>query len=344
MKVRIRVRHNIIHLLWTEKNLNGSKIQKEHTLKLKNTVRNKTKALLIARDFEKVMLDKEKEKLKIKQDYGFKTIAESWNDFLRKRTGNSIATIKDYNYFYKNFTRHFEENQSCFSINKETFENWILQIKSLPLSQNTIHLIVKNGKHYLKHLFKNCYIPVFYVDDYIRTPKQQVEIIVFDIEDLKIIIRNLHKKNLNFQLLINMLFFTGLRPSDLLNIREVKGDIMKYYSPKRKKDFIIPIHRDLESAISLLGWEIKYSTVQEIAKAFHKYLNQINLQDKGYSVRTFRKTFSTYMYERGVDELQIDELVNHIQQTVGRRHYILLSETKLREAVNKYFSIAELLN
>jgi integrase len=54
------------------------------------------------------------------------------------------------------------------------------------------------------------------------------------------------KKNDNFCLLVNVLMFTGLRPSDIFNLTVDSVDLekmmLKFYSSKIDKWFIHPIH------------------------------------------------------------------------------------------------------
>ena len=108
--------------------------------------------------------------------------------------------------------------------------------------------------------------------------------------------------NSNFRTLIYVLFYTGLRPSDILTFTKQRVDlenrVINYYSPKRKKYREIAFHEDLLPVIEKRINEIEgddifdYKNVENVARAVNGFMQALELDKKGYTPRTFRKTFT----------------------------------------------------
>ena len=114
-----------------------------------------------------------------------------------------------------------------------------MEIKKLNFAQNTIHGYGKQLTHFLNFLFEYSYTQMFKINREVKTRAEVKEKIIFTEADFSKIMKNLKKKNSNFVTTINLLAYTGLRPSDLMTINaediDLQNRIMKYYSPKTKK-------------------------------------------------------------------------------------------------------------
>ncbi len=145
--------------------------------------------------------------------------------------------------------KHLQKTSSCSVINKISAEEWINKIKALPLSQNTIHGYFKQFNHFLNFLFEYGYVPMFKINRDVKTKPEVKEKIIFRDKDIDTIFSGLEEKNQNFRTAIYLLFYTGLRSSDILTIEakdvDLNNQTINYYSPKRKLYRQIPIHPDL---------------------------------------------------------------------------------------------------
>ena len=275
-----------------------------------------------------------------------KTIAAAFEHFLKNNSDKHPKTIKDYHRFYKFFKTYFDENEVCTVITKLEMESWIIEIKKLPMQKNSIFDIFKQANHFLNFLFEYSYIPMFKINRDVKPKREIKEKIVLSDEDVIKIFENLQSKNNNFRTLIDLAFYTGLRSSDLLTIEvkdiDLKNRELKYYSPKRKKFRQVSFHEELLPVFSKRIEEVKsgkllaYKNIENLGRAVTRYFNDISISGKGYSARTFRKTFITIARRHGMDASIVAELVGHELDSTADRFYNRISLEQMKEELRKF--------
>lgn len=336
-------KNGILYVSWWDWNQNKTR---NRSLKLRATVVNRRTANDFAKKLQKE-LDKQKDENGNSSLTRGSTLREAFDHFKRNNASKHPKTIKDYDRFFDKFTETFTETSGCSVINKISAEEWINKIKALTLSQNTIHGYFKQFNHFLNFLFEYGYVPMFKINRDVKTKAEVKEKIVFRDEDIKIIFDNLATKNDNFRLTVYLLFYTGLRSSDILNIERGKVDLknrsLSYYSPKRKKFREVAFHADLLPVLTVAlngkatGKLINYNCVENINKAFNRYLDKIKLLGRDYSARTFRKTFITLCRTRyNMDASVVKELVGHEHTNTADRYYNNISLERMKEELNKF--------
>lgn len=340
----VKPRGRILHLQWYD---SLAKKIKTKSTGLPYSIANFKKAKIFANKLQAELTAKTK-KLK---EIGVPniTIGEAFEHFLRNNQDKHEKTKDEYFRFYNYFTEDekFEGQQPCSVITKSAFEDWLNDIKKLPLSKNSIHCIGKQANHFLNHCFEYNYIPVFKVNREVKTKPEIKEKIVFTDEDITKIFSNLKIKNSNFRMLIFLLFYTGLRSSDILTITvdriNLKERIVKYYSPKKKNHREIPFHKDLVKVIRQRIKEIKegplinYAKTEAIGHEIRKYFDKLELSNKSCSARTFRKTFITHCRSRYyIDNSIVKELVGHAPGNTTDKYYNEISIKTMREALDKF--------
>jgi hypothetical protein len=96
---------------------------------------------------------------------------------------------------------------------------------------------------------------------------------------------------------------------------DLENRVMSYYSPKRKVYRRIAFHSELLPILRTRIKEVKtgpvldYKNIENMGRAFYRYMKDLNLRNKGYTLRTFRKTFQTLASAYGMDPAVTDELV-----------------------------------
>lgn len=273
------------------------------------------------------------------------TIDTAFQHFKNINADKNLKTIKEYDWFYKRFTEKFSIESSCTIITKLSTESWLADIRKLSYQKNTLYSYCKVLKKFLGFLFEYNYTPVFKINKDMLIKPEVKQIITFSNEDMKKYFNNMQNKNPNFQTTMYLLFYTGLRPSDIYNLKvediNLENNTFQYYSEKSKEYFSVPIHKDLipilKTRISQveMGNLINYETINNIGKAFRRYLSQIKLKGKGYNLRTFRKTFITLAHSNGMDLATVSKLVGHKQITTTAKFYNKLSITKQSNELNK---------
>jgi integrase len=335
-------RNNVIYMSWWDWSENKTK---NRSLKMADTVKNRRIADDFAKKFQKE-LDRKKDAALITGLVQGATISEAFNHFKRNNAHKNEKTIDDYNRFYKKFSVTFTDDSSCASITKIKVEDWLNQIKTLKFSQNTIHGYYKQLNHFLNFLFEYNYTPMFRINKDVKPRPEIKEKIIFSDEHLSQILKNLAGKNDNFTLTAYLLFYTGLRSSDILTIEAEKVDLINrqisYYSPKRKKFREIAFHKKLVPILKKAiknkpsGRLLDYKNVENLNRAITRYFDVLKIRNK-YTARTFRKTFITLCRTRyNMDATVVKELVGHEHTNTTDRYYNQVTMEKMKEELEKF--------
>lgn len=338
----VRKRGETLHIQWYDP------VEKKTPSMTTGLVANETN-LKKAEHYAKQLQNKLTHDHKKQKEIGIKrvTIKEAFDHFKKINQNKNPKTIGDYDRFYKKFTQTFDQDLSATSINKLNVENWLMEIKKIKLAQNTIHGYGKQLNHFLNFLFEYNYTQMFKINREVKTRAEVKEKIIFSDEDLTTIMKNLKIKNVNFQTSINLLAYTGLRPSDLMSIEvkgvDIKNRIFKYYSPKRKIFREIAFHEKLVPVFKRRMKEVKeglllnYIRTENFGRAIKRYLEVLKLDDKKYSARTFRKTFISLCRSRySMDASVVMELVGHEHRSTTDRYYNQIGFDAMKLELKKY--------
>lgn len=336
-------RREILYLTWWD---NFEKTHKSRTFGLNDTTENRQLAKQFAQKFQSE-LDKKKQLLKQGLLIVEPTLEEAFQHFKKNNANKNVKTILDYDRFYKKFLEFFPCNTFCSEITKLKVEEWLTEVNQFNLSQNSKYGYYKQLHHFLNFLFEYNYTKSFIINKDIKPRPEIKEKIVFRDEDIKIIFKNLDTKNDNFILTVYLMYYTGLRSSDLLTIEGEKIDlgnrILRYYSPKRKTYREIPFHSNLlhllERTIAGIpsGKIINYKNVENMNRAITRYFSTIGIHNKKYSARTFRKTFITLCRTKyDMDSTVVKELVGHEHRSTTDRYYNYISFEKMKKELEKF--------
>lgn len=338
----IRERGGIWHIQWYDP------FDKKVTSKstgLAATDSNYKKAQRYAKQFQ----EKLSQKYRKQKELGLEraSLGEAFDHFKRNNQGKNPKTLEDYDRFYKRFTETFDNKLPCTSINKLNVESWLNELKKLSYAQNTIHGFGKQLNHFLNFLFEYNYTPMFKINREVKTRPEVKEKIIFTDEDFDKVMKELKNKNSNFQSAIFLLAYTGLRPSDLLSITDesidLRNRVLRYYSPKRKKYREVAFHKKLvpiiRSRIKEVGSGklLNYLDVDNLARAIKRYFQDIKIDGKHYTARTFRKTFISLCRSRyDIDASVVMELVGHEHRNTTDRFYNQISTSKMKVELEKF--------
>ena len=198
---------------------------------------------------------------------------------------------------------------------------------------------------------------MFKINKDVKTRPEIKEKIVFSDEDIIKIFDTLNSKNDNLQITVYLLFYTGLRSSDILTIKTEKVDLehreLSYYSPKRKKYRGIAFHKDLIPVLKKIinneklmnktnGRLLNFTGVESLNRALTRYFIELKIRDKGYTARTFRKTFITLARSRySMDATIVKELVGHEHTNTTDRYYNSVTMDAMKSELAKFKRPAE---
>lgn len=334
-------KRNRIFISWYDSHL-GKNVNKSTGLEFNRTNLKKAKEMAAAIE------EKLQEERNHYKRFGIKklTIEKAKEHFLDNNADKHKNTIKGYELFFERFSKSFPLDLSCSTINKISIESWINKIKKLKLQRNTIYGIVKNLKKFLNFMFEYNYIPHFIINKDVLVRPEVKEIITFTNNDLRKLIDNLESKNENFVTMIYLLLYTGLRPTDIIDIRvediDFENSLLRYYSQKTKNYFVVPIHPELIPTLKSRCDQIKdgrllnYCGAKEMGKALRRYLEKIDLDGKSYNLRTFRKTFISLAYDSDIDLAIVSKLVGHSNISTTAKFYNKIMISRQSEQLNKF--------
>ena len=158
------------------------------------------------------------------------------------------------------------------------------------------------------------------------------------------------KNQIRDQLIISMLYYTGIRKSELLALNwndvDLAKSVLTIRSGKGRKYRQIPLHPKLQKLLDLyieqrlplenyalfIGEQGKRLSRNSFANILTMYLKLSGLDLKGFSAHSFRHSFATHLVESGVDIFTVQELLGHASLD-STKIYISFSHQKMISAV-----------
>lgn len=255
--------------------------------------------------------------------------------------GYSINTIKTYNFYLKKFLKFCHKEPRKFT--KKDIKDYLDKLIKKGRSGNTINVNLQALKFLMENILnKRKY---FYNIRYSKTPKRLP--IVLTKQEVIDLINSI--KNNKHKLMIKLMYSSGLRVSELVNlkvsdlnlinnfgyIRKGKGakDRLFIIANSLKKelfDYILNNKIDLDSYlfISYMG-RMSPRTVQEILKKASKKLKL----NKKVHPHTLRHSFSTHLIENGYNISDVQSLLGH-KSLETTMIYVHLASPKMLSVVS----------
>ncbi len=152
------------------------------------------------------------------------------------------------------------------------------------------------------------------------------------------------------KLIISMLYFTGIRRGELLNLNWDDLNLSKstiiIRSGKGRNDRIMPLHPKLIALIDeylalrlplnnnamFIGEMGRRLSKHSFAYLLKIYLNISCLSNKNYTAHSFRHSFATHLIEKGVDIFKVQTLLGH-SSLDSTRIYINFNSSQIAKAV-----------
>ncbi len=265
--------------------------------------------------------------------------ADDFISYLKFEKRYSINTVMAYQ---KDLDQFFLYLQSVYggidlsSISHYMIRSWIVELMEQGVKSVSIQRKISTLKSYYKYLLKNSIVKYNPLNKVI-SPKADKKLPVF-VEEEKIndLLENI-KFGDNFQdrrnqLIIELFYVTGIRLSELINIKEDDfdlGNLTLKVLGKRNKERIIPINSSLKKMINeykvikkdcFINFEIdNFFFLKENGEKMHSkfvydivfyYLSSVTTINKK-SPHILRHTFATHMLNNGADINSIKELLGH---------------------------------
>ena len=263
---------------------------------------------------------------------------QSFLDYLKYEKRYSVHTLISYQIDIKDFFAFLTDKFGKLSLNQidhNVIRSWLADLKNNGLTAKSINRKISSLKSFFKYHLRTGAIdntPMMKV----ISPKTGKRLPVFvKEEDTQQMIKALNSttedwKTLNAKMLIEILYTTGLRLSELINLKDKQVDFARAQIKvlgKGNKERIIPINQTILDMIGnyqqLRKREFEKAdnvllVTEKGKKLYPKYayliVNQVlggagNLDKK--SPHVLRHTFATHLMNNGADLNAVKELLGH---------------------------------
>ena len=136
--------------------------------------------------------------------------------------GFSTRTVASYLYYNKELIRF--ANKSPRDINTDDIKEYLLSLKKRKLSNSTLNSAINAIKFYYTQILRRKF---FVNKEIFRTKKAQKLPEVFTQEEVKKILASI--KNVKHKLLLGLMYSSGLRVSEVVNVKIQDFDFYVYY-------------------------------------------------------------------------------------------------------------------
>jgi len=270
--------------------------------------------------------------------YGYKKEVKKFIDYIINYTDIldinliSTSTVRQYFYFAK------ENRGLCQS----SLSKIISTIKSFFNYLEEEEIIIKNPTRKIRVPKKIYRIPSV-------ISKYEVDLIIRSVNFAPLRCR---KNNVRDKLILSLLYYTGIRKSELLNLNWTDINLSKntliVRNGKGGKDRLIPLHKKVTELLDrylderlplktdalIIGEQGRRLCSKSFVYLLKIYLGLSGLKKKGYSAHTFRHSFATHLIEAGVDIFKVQKLLGH-ESLDTTKIYINFNSSQMAKAVDR---------
>lgn len=246
-------------------------------------------------------------------------------------THTVTAYSTDLRQFEKYIKAYFDKDEAK-DVNSDMIRDWIMQLSDNKLSNRSINRKIVSLRAYFHYLIKNQELEKNPLLKILPVKSSKRNPIFIMEEDMDTIINNLEYENNFFgtrdKLIIYLLYATGIRKAELLNLEESDFYLSKKeirIFGKRRKERIIPIGNQIIDLVKeytkqkkelavvekklFINEDYSNLSITQLDKIVKKYLSVTNIERK--SPHILRHTFATHLMNEGADIMNVKELLGH---------------------------------
>lgn len=267
--------------------------------------------------------------------------------FLEDNLCYSQNTINTYRFRIQNFFQFCDSE--LLNISRHDITGYLNQLQSQGKSPRTIRLTAAALKSFFSYCIEENIITV--------NPVQQIELPKIRRSLKKQIspsslfnLREATKNNPKYRAIIEMLYTSGIRVSELINIKVEninweRNAVLIEYGKGHKQRYVLftwECHYLLKRQLGtrnngylFVNQHNRKLTRQGIVYILNKIIAEAAVQDH-VSPHSFRHTYATTLLERGAPIEIVGDLLGHINKE-STRNYIHLTENARKEKYDEYF-------
>lgn len=290
---------------------------------------------------------------------------ELYQTYLKNQKLYSPHTIESYSEDIKLFMQYCaKENVALFSCDKTLIRNFLEHERKRGISKTSLKRRIVALRKYFDFLLKKGIININYFIN-IKTPKidKNLPDFLYEEEVKKLLEENKKRKNklvLRDQAILELLFATGIRVSELCSIKrldlQLKERLIRIKG-KGNKERIVPFTYDVQDTLEHYIKDLRFDLTQLKTSKHNNYLflnsfgnpltprgveyildcieRELNL---GLSLHPhkFRHTFATTMLDSGADLRTIQKILGH-ENLATTQIYTHVTTAKMKNDYDKYF-------
>ena len=275
--------------------------------------------------------------------------------FEKRLSENTVVSYETDLDQFLSFYKEYSNSQKIEKVDKRTIRSWIVKLSISNLSAKSINRKIASLKSFFKFLVKRDLIKKN-PSSHINSLKTDQKIPSFIKErDINFLFKNIDiKEDFTGQrdlLMLELLYGTGIRISELINIKNSDINFTKKEIKvigKRNKERIIPLHNNAiyqtKKYLKLAekeGYKNQYLLFTKkgekiypmlINRIVKKHLSTL-IKSKKYNPHLLRHTFATHILNKGGDLNSIKDLLGH-SSLAATQVYTHNSIEKLKETFN----------
>ncbi|MCS7280653.1 MAG: site-specific tyrosine recombinase XerD [Desulfobacterota bacterium] len=280
----------------------------------------------------------------------FDEILDSYITYLTAEKGASLNTIESYTrdiISYLEFAKNAQEELH----KRETVEKFVVHLRKKGLKPRSISRYISSLKGFFNFMVGEEYLKENPLCDFERpkiNPPYPCVLSEEEIESL-LLLPNDTKTGLRDRTMLELLYATGIRVSELINLKKSDVNIDAGFIVtvgKRSKERIIPLNRHSVEALKEYFEKVKPKgkylfpnrkgerlSRQAIWKIIKKYAKAIHR--KKVSPHTIRHTFASHLIQGGADLRSVQVLLGH-EDISTTQIYTHIDKRRLKEIHKKY--------
>lgn len=263
-------------------------------------------------------------------------------------TLRSISHQRNFRFSMNYLKQVISENKLVSEITTEDISKFIVLLRD-SRTNSTMHTYIKYAKMLFNYLQEENYI--------VKTPfrkrqtprRDELEVEVFTKDDIKLILNHVYAKDKKMYVCFSLLLLIGTRPIDLINLTygDIKLEEKKIVIKMAKTGNLImfPIYEDLGNFLlevhpNILNEPVDKLlfdnyTVPYIGQKFRRLLSFLKIsKEKGYTLKTFRKTFGTNMAALNIPPKDLMYIMGHREISTTMKYYVKAKSEEIEKRIS----------
>jgi integrase len=262
-------------------------------------------------------------------------------------TLRSISHQRNYRFSMNYLKQVISENKYVSEITTEDISKFIILLRD-SRTNSTMHTYIKYAKMLFNYLQEENYI--------LKTPfrkrqiprRDELEVEVFTKDDIKLILDHAYTNDYKMYICFSLLLLIGTRPIDLINLTygDIKLETKKIVIKMAKTGNLImfPIYEDLGNFLLEVYPNIlkephekllfENYTVPYIGQKYRRLLSFLKIsREKGYTLKTFRKTFGTNMAALNIPPKDLMYIMGHREISTTMKYYVKAKSEEIEKRI-----------